>query len=145
MGMLRLVRTYPIVIAGAVVLALALVLAVIGQGDAAQLVASAFAGAIAAWTFIGMVREIFRGHWGLDILAVTAIVATLLVGEYIAAVIIVLMLSGGEALEDYAAGRAKRELTALLDRAPRAASPKSLSSLPLVHCSSQPPWRSWAE
>ncbi|BCT75333.1 cobalt ABC transporter ATP-binding protein [Sinomonas cyclohexanicum] len=121
MGILRTVRTYPIVIAGLLVLVAALILAVVRQDEAAQIVASAFAGAIAAWTFVGMVREILRGHWGLDILAVTAIVATLLVGEYIAAVIIVLMLSGGKALEDYAAGRAKRELTALLDRAPRAA------------------------
>lgn len=121
MGILRLVRAYPIVIAALAVLAAALILAAAGQGEAAQIAASVFAGAVAAWTFVGMVREILRGHWGLDILAVTAIVATLLVGEYIAAVIIVLMLSGGEALEDYAAGRAKRELTALLDRAPRVA------------------------
>ncbi|MDQ4490224.1 heavy metal translocating P-type ATPase [Sinomonas sp. ASV486] len=121
MGILRLVRAYPLVIAAIIVLALSLLLAGIGQGEAAQLVASIFAGGVAAWTFVGMVREILRGHWGLDLLAVTAIVATLLVGEYVAAVIIVLMLSGGEALEDYAAGRAKRELTALLDRVPRTA------------------------
>jgi heavy metal translocating P-type ATPase len=121
MGILRLVRAYPAVAAALLVLAVSLVLAASGQGVAAQAVATAFAGAMAAWTLVGMVREILRGHWGLDILAVTAIVATLLVGEYIAGVIIVLMLSGGEALEDYAAGRARRELTALLDRAPRAA------------------------
>jgi heavy metal translocating P-type ATPase len=121
MGILRGARTYPIVVAALLVLVLALILAALGLGEAAMLVASAFAAGVAAWTFIGMVREMIRGHLGLDILAVTAIVATLLVGEYIAAVIIVLMLSGGEALEDYAAGRAKRELTALLDRAPRTA------------------------
>ena len=48
-------------------------------------------------------------------------VATLAVGEYLASLIIVLMLSGGEALEDFAARRAKRDLTALLDRSPRIA------------------------
>ena len=66
-------------------------------------------------------RSILRGHWGLDILAVVAMLATIAVGEYIASLIIVLMLSGGEALEDYAAGRAKSELNALLDRAPQLA------------------------
>ena len=40
----------------------------------------------------GMVRDVLRGHVGLDILAVVAMVATLAVGEYIAALIIVLML-----------------------------------------------------
>src|SRR5690606_22992483 len=53
------------------------------------------------------------------ILAVIAMIATLAVGEYVAALIIVLMLSGGEALEDVAARRARRELSALLERSPQ--------------------------
>src|SRR3546814_14012968 len=68
-----------------------------------------------------MVRDVLRGHIGLDVLAVVAMIATLAVGEYIASLIIVLMLSGGEALEDFAARRAKRDLPALLDRSPRLA------------------------
>jgi cation transport ATPase len=66
---------------------------------------------IALLTSIGMIKDLLRGHWGIDVLAVMAIVTTVAVGEYLAALAIVLMLSGGEALEDYAAGRAKRELT----------------------------------
>ncbi len=88
---------------------------------AAAWLASAFALLIAAVTGARMIRDIRRGHWGLDILAVVAILSTVAVGEYIAALIIVLMLSGGEALEDYAAGRARGELDALLARAPQAA------------------------
>ena len=65
-----------------------------------------------------MVRSLLARHVGLDILAVTAIFATLAVGEYWASIIIVLMLTGGEALEDAAAHRAKRQLTALLDNVP---------------------------
>ena len=61
------------------------------------------------------------GQWGIDILAVTAIVSTVLVGEFIASMIIVLMMAGGTALEDYAAGRAKKELTSLLERVPQTA------------------------
>ncbi|MGO1539337.1 MAG: heavy metal translocating P-type ATPase [Leucobacter sp.] len=69
-------------------------------------------------TAIDMVRELMRGHWGLDILAVIAMVATLAVQEYVAGLIIALMLTGGEALEDLAARRASRELDQLLNRAP---------------------------
>jgi heavy metal translocating P-type ATPase len=68
-----------------------------------------------------MARRLASGQFGIDILAVTAIVSTVLVGEYIASMIIVLMLAGGTALEDYAAGRAKGELTALLERVPQTA------------------------
>ena len=86
------------------------------------------------WHAVGMVRDMLRGHWGLDILAVTAIVATVVVGEYVAALIVVLMLTGGEALEDYADRRAKRELDALLTRAPQRAhridGPRSSTSAP---------------
>ncbi len=52
-----------------------------------------------------------------DLLAVTAITATVLVGDHWAALIVVLMLTGGEALEDYANARAHREVSALLERA----------------------------
>ena len=65
-----------------------------------------------------MVRALLKKKWGIDVLAVTAIVATVVVGEYWAALIIVIMFTGGEALETFAAGRAKRELTALLNRTP---------------------------
>jgi cation transport ATPase len=68
-----------------------------------------------------MIKDLLHGHWGVDVLAVMAIVSTVAVGEYLAALVIVLMLSGGKALEDYAAGRAKLELTALLQRAPQVA------------------------
>src|SRR5690625_1537437 len=69
-------------------------------------------------TAIDMFRDLMSGHWGLDILAVIAMVATLAVQEYVAGLIIALMLTGGEALEDLAARRASRELDQLLNRAP---------------------------
>jgi heavy metal translocating P-type ATPase len=121
MGIVGVARQNPLVVAAIAVLALSLGLAAAGQDGPARIVASLFAGGVAAWTAVGMVRSLLKGKWGLDVLAVTAIVATLLVGEYIAAIIVVVMLTGGEALEDFAAGRAKRELKALLDRAPRVA------------------------
>ena len=122
MGTVRLVLAKnPVVALTLVVLAAVLVLLGTGSGGVAQWVASSYVVAIVIVTAVGMVRDILRGHWGLDILAVVAMVATVAVGEYVAGLIIVLMLSGGEALEDFAARRARSELTALLDRAPRTA------------------------
>ncbi|WP_423184531.1 heavy metal translocating P-type ATPase [Arthrobacter sp. NyZ413] len=92
-----------------------------GQPAAAQGTATVFALAMAAYRTASMFRDLFRGRWGIDLLAVTAIASTLAVGEYIAALIIVLMLTGGDALEEFAHGRATRELQALLERAPRSA------------------------
>ncbi len=104
-----------------VVLAAVLLLHVVGEDVLGRWIATVCVAAFVVWTLVGMVRDVMRGHVGLDILAVVAMVATLAVGEYLASLIIVLMLSGGQALEDFAARRAKRDLTALLDRSPRIA------------------------
>lgn len=68
-----------------------------------------------------MTQDVRSGKYGIDILAVTAIVAAVVLGEYWAAIVVVLMLTGGESLEDYAHNRAKSELNALLDHAPQKA------------------------
>jgi cation transport ATPase len=62
-----------------------------------------------------------RGDVGLDIVAALSMLAALIFGEYLAAVIVALMYAGGEYLENFAEGRASREMTALLARAPRTA------------------------
>lgn len=69
----------------------------------------------------GMWDDFRNGKYGIDILAATAIVTSLLLHEYWAAIIIVIMLTGGEALEKYAEHRARAELDALLTRAPQQA------------------------
>jgi cation transport ATPase len=115
------VLRYPLV-AGTVAALVAVVLLLFsGQDGVARIAASVYALAVAAYLAVGMVRRLVGGHWGVDILAVTAIVSTVLVGEFVASMIIVLMMAGGTALEDYAAGRAKGELTALLERVPQTA------------------------
>jgi cation transport ATPase len=68
-----------------------------------------------------MARDILRGHFGVDLIAMVAIVVAFVLGEYLAGAVIVLMLSGGEALEEYALNRSSRELTKLLSRAPSVA------------------------
>ena len=115
------IRSYPWVVATLLALVVTLILELTGAQGAARWIASGYGTVVVAWVSIGMVKELMRGHWGIDILAVTAIGSTILVGEYIAALIVCLMLTGGEALENYAAGRAKKSLSSLLERAPQLA------------------------
>ena len=69
-----------------------------------------------AWTVISDLR---RGEMGVDVIALLAMAGSLVLGQYLAGAVIALMLSGGQALEAFAGARARRELTALLARAPR--------------------------
>lgn len=95
--------------------------ALLSQMQVAGWVAGGYALAVAGGYAIRMIRSLAAGRFGVDILAVVAIVATVLVGEVIAALIVILMMSGGGALEDYANRRARHELDALLQRDPRLA------------------------
>ncbi|MGX6969926.1 heavy metal translocating P-type ATPase [Vagococcus bubulae] len=70
---------------------------------------------------IGMIQTLKSGKYGVDILAITAIVATLAVGQYWASLMVLVMLTGGDSLEDYAAGQAGKELKTLLDNTPQLA------------------------
>jgi heavy metal translocating P-type ATPase len=65
-----------------------------------------------------MVQNIRSGTYGIDVLAATAIVTAVLLHQSWAALIVVVMLAGGQALVDYAKYRSKAELEALLKQAP---------------------------
>ena len=67
------------------------------------------------------VRQLAHGEVGVDVIAILAIGGSLILGQYLAGAIIVLMLSGGEALEAFALQRAGRSLSRLAERAPRTA------------------------
>jgi heavy metal translocating P-type ATPase len=58
---------------------------------------------------------------GVDAIALVAIAGALILGEQLAGAVVALMMSGGGALEAWAAGRARRELRLLVERAPRIA------------------------
>lgn len=72
-------------------------------------------------TIIGMIDDLRHGHVGVDLLAVIAIASTVAVQEYWAAWAVVLMISSGEAIEEFAQSKAESNLTALVDAAPRTA------------------------
>ncbi len=67
---------------------------------------------------VSVARDLLRRHAGVDIVAVLALGGTLSVGEYLAGAVIALMLATGRELEARASARARRELSALLSRAP---------------------------
>ena len=71
--------------------------------------------------FLEMIKTLRSGKYGVDILAITAIVATLIVREYWASLMILVMLTGGDSLEDYANKRQVKNYNLLLDRTPRTA------------------------
>jgi len=65
-----------------------------------------------------IIKDLLQKKIGVDLIAIVAIFASIWAQQYLAGVVILLMLSGGEALESFAQFRAKRELTQLLNRAP---------------------------
>lgn len=78
-----------------------------------------YGGVITFTLLVEMIKTLRSGRYGVDILAITAIVATLAVGEYWASLMILIMLTGGDSLEDYASRQAGRELQSLLDNSPQ--------------------------
>ena len=70
---------------------------------------------------VEIVRSLWRGEVGLDILAALSMGAALAFGETLAAAVVAVMYAGGTFLEDFAEGRARREMQALLSRVPRVA------------------------
>lgn len=64
---------------------------------------------------------LFQRRLGIDLIAIVAIIASLWIGQIIAAAIILLMLSGGEFLEEFALKQSRKELKSLLEKAPKIA------------------------
>lgn len=91
------------------------------QQLAAQIIITLMGSIMALSMFVEMVKTLRSGKYGVDLLAITAIVATLAVSEYWAGLVVLIMLTGGDSLEDYAAKRANTELKALLDNSPQTA------------------------
>ncbi len=91
------------------------------QNGIAQVLVTVLGSLIALLMFVDMVKTLRSGKFGVDLLAITAVIATLAIGEYWAALIVLLMLTGGDALEDYAANKANSDLQQLLERSPQTA------------------------
>lgn len=84
---------------------------------------------------VNVARGLGRGELGVDVIALLAMGGALILGENLAGIVIALMFASGQALEEYAQARARREMSALLDRAPRTANrygESGLSQIPLA-------------
>jgi heavy metal translocating P-type ATPase len=97
------------------------VLLALGHQRGADIVWAALVALLLVPLCVSVVRTVLRGDVGVDAIALIAMVGALALGEYLAGAVIALMLAGGNALEERAGGRARRELTALVSRAPRRA------------------------
>ncbi|OFI50246.1 cadmium-translocating P-type ATPase [Floricoccus tropicus] len=91
---------------------------VLNNDNLARLIVTVAGSLLALSMFIEMIKTLRSGSYGVDILAITAIISTLAIGEYWASLIIILMLVGGESLEDFAANRASKELDLLISKTP---------------------------
>jgi heavy metal translocating P-type ATPase len=112
-------RHFPLPLLSLALLAVSLVLWLARQETRWVLLAVILLGAFPLlWNTL---RRLMRKEIGVDIIAILAIGGSLLLQEYLAGALIVLMLSGGEALEAYALRRARTSLSALTQRVPRIA------------------------
>lgn len=64
-------------------------------------------------------RDLWVGRVGVDAIALVSMIGALVLGQSLAAVVVAIMYAGGTVLEDFARGRAQRDLSALTDRSPR--------------------------
>jgi len=92
-----------------------------GRPDLAEIAWAAGVIPVLAALCIEIVRSLWKGEVGLDIVAALSMSAALLFGETLAAAVVALMYSGGTFLESFAQGRARREMSDLLSRVPRTA------------------------
>ncbi len=114
-------KRYPLPVGALVLLFVSLLLWLFGRTDLAQWVLFAIVllgGIPLLWDTM---KHLWHREVSIDFIAVLAIAGSLLLGQYLAGAIVVLMLSGGEALEAFALQRARSSLSALAERAPRTA------------------------
>lgn len=102
-------------------LTLGLVLHFVGRAEIAGIVWIVGVLPVLAVLIAEILRSLWRGEVGLDIVAALSMSAALTFGETLAAAVVAVMYAGGTFLESYAEGRARREMHALLSRAPRVA------------------------
>ena len=95
--------------------------ALTGRELAAAVVWGVAIGATTLSLLVEIARQLARRQPGVDVIALLAMIAAIALGEFLAGAIIALMLTTGRALEGHADARARRELTALLQAAPRRA------------------------
>ena len=126
----KLVPMLPVVVIAAIPLALlgdwrpwgnAMAIPVLGNPGFGQWLVIALVLIIVIDSVRGMIDDLRHGQVGVDVLAVVAILSTVAVADYWASWAVTLMITSGEAIEEYAQAKAERSLTALMEAAPQTA------------------------
>ena len=117
----QFVRHYWQFTAALLTLFIALILQLVGVKTVAHWLLDIMSLLLCIPLLVSMWENIQSGRYGIDILALTSIIGSVLLHQYWAAIVIVLMLTSRQILENYADRRSQRELRALLDRAPQQA------------------------
>lgn len=115
------VKGYPVPFMAVTLMLMSLVFWLAGRGDIANwiLLAVALLGGLPLlWETL---KQLFHREFGVDLIAILSIGGSIVLEQYLAGALVVLMMSGGEALEAYALRRARSSLSALAERAPRSA------------------------
>ena len=84
---------------------------------------------VVAGLFVSMVRDFLAGRLGVDAVAFVSMSGALILGENLAGIVVAIMYSGGNLLEDFAVARAERDLRSLIDRAPKVAHRRVASTI----------------
>jgi cation transport ATPase len=97
------------------------ILSLAGRGAQADLAWAIGTAVVLANVVPAVIGAVARRRIGVDAIALLAMGGALLLDEYLAGAVIALILAGGNALEEVASGRARRELRNVVERAPRTA------------------------
>ena len=106
-------------------LAIGLAAAFTGRNGFARWIWAAGTIPVVAGLAISIARDVLAGRMGVDAVAFVSMAAALALGQTLAGVVVAIMYAGGNVLEDFAVGRAERDLKSLIDRAPRVAHRKT--------------------
>jgi heavy metal translocating P-type ATPase len=85
---------------------------------------------------VSMIRDLLVGRLGVDAVAFVSMSGALALGQNLAGIVIAVMYSGGNILEDFAVARAERDLKSLIDRAPKVAHRRidsTIQDVPIEH------------
>ncbi|HEY7298212.1 MAG TPA: heavy metal translocating P-type ATPase [Xanthobacteraceae bacterium] len=102
-------------------LGLGLVAWILGRSDLANWCWAGGTIPVVIGLFVSMIRDFAAGRLGVDAVAFVSMSGALALGQNLAGMVIALMYAGGNILEDFAVGRAERDLKSLIDRAPKIA------------------------
>ena len=78
---------------------------------------------------VSIVRDFLAGRLGVDAVAFVSMSGALVLGQNLAGIVVAIMYSGGNLLEDFAVARAERDLRSLIDRAPKVAHRRVASTI----------------